>query len=525
MSLRRSLLSHIASAMLALVTILPSTAAPPASPWMTQDIGTPCPPGSTDVDANGIWTLQGGGEDIWGQSDQFHFAYQRIRGDASITARFLTQEGDDGDFSKVGLMVRENETPGSPNLDYAMTPGQGLWAQERSRQDAATANLLLVGPSNRPETNLWLRLQRAGNEIAGFYSRDGSVWAQASFSPRSLPMLSEEALLGLAVSSHVAGSLLTAKFDQVSLEPGMIMPYGLQTCGGNRAVLLQWRPLKTAVAYNVYRGPAAARDQLVKLTADAVAGASFTDTSAGPVNGTPVVYAVAAVFRRADGSEAEGPLVAALGTPVAVPAGWMGCSLNEGPRPGSAVFDGATGEITLRGSGFGFADTPADVTEQGYFLGQAVEGDVQITVRMLTSPTGKGGDRIAGLTIRESLDGGARYVLFGIQPAPRSFPDNLSGLLRQWRTTANVRPRRSLSIRNSALKLPVVLRLTRRGNVITPEYSLDDGKTFQADTPITFASSLANTLHVGLAISGGTGFGARDGMSEARFNGLEINKL
>jgi regulation of enolase protein 1 (concanavalin A-like superfamily) len=524
MSLRRSHLSHAAIAALVLVAALPASAVPPASPWMTRDIGTPSPAGSTDVDANGVWTLQGSGEDIWEQADQFHYAYQRIRGDASITARFLAQKGGDGDFSKVGLMVRENETPGSPNLDYAMTPGQGLWAQERSRQDAATFSLLLVGPSNRLEMNVWLRLERVGNEIAGFYSQDGSVWTQASFPPRSLPTLPEEALFGLAVCSHKAGSLLTAKFDQVTLQPGLVSPYGLLACGGDRAVLLQWRPLKNAVAYNVYRGPAATRDQLVKLNADAVAGASYTDASAGLVNGTPVVYAVAAVFRGADGSPIEGPLVAVLGTPVAVPSGWMGCSLNEGPRTGSAVYDVSTGEITLRGSGFGLAEAPDDVVDQGYFLSQMVESDAQITVRMLTKPTGNGTYRIAGLMIRESLDADARYVMIGIQPTPH-LPDRLSGLLRQWRAAAHGPTGRALSIKDAALNLPITLRLTRRGNVITPAYSLDDGQTFQADPPITFAPPLAHTLHVGLAISGGTGFRARDGISEALFSGLEITRL
>lgn len=524
MNLRRKLLSHAAVAALALFAALPAAAVPPASPWTTRDIGSPSPAGSTDVDPNGVWTLQGSGEDIWEHADQFHFAYQRIHGDASLTARFLTQTGGDGDFSKVGLMVRENETPGSPNLDFAMTAGQGLWAQDRSQQDATTCSLLLVGPSNRVEPNLWLRLQRVGNEIAGFYSQDGSVWTQASLPPRSLPTLQEEALLGLAVCSHKPGSLLTAKFDQVSLGPGMVTPYGLQACGGDRAVLLQWRPLRTAVAYNVYRGPAAARDQLVKLTADAVAGSSFTDTSAGLMNGVPVVYAVAAVFRGADGSPVEGPRVAVLGTPVGVPAGWMGCSLNEGPQTGSAVYDAATGEIILRGSGSGFADAPDDVVDQGYVLSQTAEGDVQITSRMLTKPTGKGSYRIAGVMIRGSLDAGAPYLMIGIQPTPH-LPDRLSGLLRQWRTAADVSTRRVLSIKDTALKLPIVLRLTRRGNVITPEYSLDDGQSFHAEAPVTFAPPLANTLRVGLAITGGTGFGARDGFSEAMFSGLEIRKL
>jgi hypothetical protein len=202
----------------------------------------------------------------------------------------------------------------------------------------------------------------------------------------------------------------------------------------------------------------------------------------------------------------------------------MGCSINEGPQTGSAAYDAATGEITLRGSGSGFGDAADDVVDQGYFLSQAVEGDVQITARMLTRPTGGGSSQMAGLMIQESLDADARNLILGILPTPQ-LPDRLSGLVRQWRNIANDPTHRSLSIKNAALKLPIVLRLTRKGDTITPEYSTDDGQTFQADPAVTFAPPLARTLHVGLVITGGTGFGPRDRISQATFSGVEIQKL
>jgi regulation of enolase protein 1 (concanavalin A-like superfamily) len=508
MILRKGAVGSVAIVTLTLASALNAFAASPPTPWLDRDIGGPGATGSTDVDTNGVWTVQGSGADIWEDADQFHFAYQPIPGDASITARFLGQKGGDGDFSKVGLMVRENDSPGSPNVDYAMTPGQGLWAQFRPQQDALTQALGLAGPSNRLAPNLFLRLQRVGNEVAGFYSRDGSVWIQADFPPRTLPSLKAEALFGLAVCSHQDGDRITARFDQVSLQPGRVSPYGLQACGGDQSVLLQWRPLKDVVAYNVYRGPAATRDQLAKLTADGVAGASFTDTGAGLVNGTPVVYAVGAVLRGSDGSLVEGPLAAVTATPVAVP-GLLGCSLNEGPTIGSAAYDAATGDITLRGSGFGFEGN----VDQGYFLSRPVEGDVQITVRMTARPAGPGSGRMAGLMIRESLEADARNVLLGIER---------DGLLRQTRAATGGDTNQAVSIQDSALKLPIVLRLTRTGDTIRPEYSTDDGQTFQAAAPVTFTPPLSRTLYVGLAITGGTSFGSRDRTGEATFGSLAI---
>jgi hypothetical protein len=112
MSLRGGLLLHAAIGVLALFAALPAAAAPPASPWVSRDIGDPGAKGSTDVDANGVWTVQGSGEDIFDVTDQFHFAYQPVRGDASLTARFLSLQGGSSEWAKAGLMVRENPSDG-----------------------------------------------------------------------------------------------------------------------------------------------------------------------------------------------------------------------------------------------------------------------------------------------------------------------------------------------------------------------------------------------------------------------------
>jgi hypothetical protein len=104
MNLRKGAVGSVAIVTLTLASALNAFAASPPAPWLDRDIGGPGATGSTDVDANGVWTVQGSGADIWEDADQFHFAYQPISGDASITARFLGQKGGDGDFSKVGLM-------------------------------------------------------------------------------------------------------------------------------------------------------------------------------------------------------------------------------------------------------------------------------------------------------------------------------------------------------------------------------------------------------------------------------------
>src|SRR5258708_3841957 len=77
--------------------VRPAQANPPALPsgWTDADIGSPGATGSATVDANGVWTIMGSGGDIEGTSDSFNFAYQKVIGDATITAHFVSMvQGD-----------------------------------------------------------------------------------------------------------------------------------------------------------------------------------------------------------------------------------------------------------------------------------------------------------------------------------------------------------------------------------------------------------------------------------------------
>jgi regulation of enolase protein 1 (concanavalin A-like superfamily) len=198
--------------------------------------------------------------------------------------------------------------------------------------------------------------------------------------------------------------------------------------------------------------------------------------------------------------------------PVAALPGWMGCSMNEGRRIGSAGFDPATGVITLRGSG---ADVwgPAD---GGYFLNRAVSGDFQVAVRMLTQSTAVDDLSKAGLMMREALDPGARRAFFCTAPP--------LGLRFHWRAMVNEDNDQfdvPELISRQALKLPITLRLTRRGAIITTETSRDEGRSFQpAGKPLTFDPPLAKTVYAGLAITSRD----EDQIREAKFSGLAIGK-
>jgi hypothetical protein len=492
---------------LALAVTLPAVAAPPEAPWTSGDIGDVAVPGSTDRDGNGVWTIKASGDNIYNYDDSFQFAYQPVQGNGSITARLLSRSGGNSEWQKTGLMIRENLTPGSPNLNYLMAPAHGQHATIRVIQDEGSEGLFEVGPTRFFQRNIFMRLQRVGNEIAGFYSPDGAIWTQAGFSPQTLPTLPETALFGLSVTAHQNPLVATARFDQVEVKQGGLSVYGLQACGGDRSVLLQWRPVPGATGYNLYRRSTATTTELVKLTDTPIAGTTYTDASEGLANATAAHYVVESIS--ADGQAT--PRVAISATPTAVP-GWVGCSINEPGRTGSASLDSASGEITLRGSG---SDIQA-VGDQFYFLNQLVEGDVQITVKAITKPSSGQNFAKAGLMIRESLHGSARHAFLFLTPS-----DGLRFIYRGAASGSTDGFYNPQPLPPAALKVPIWIRLTRSGRTITAAYSAD-GQTFQTvPESFTFDQDLPRTLYIGLAITSVD----MSSISTARFTVPEIKKL
>jgi hypothetical protein len=272
-------------------------------------------------------------------------------------------------------------------------------------------------------------------------------------------------------------------------------------------VTLQWPAVPGAAGYNLYRGAGAG---MMKLNPQPLAVTTFTDTPAGLSAGHPVPYAVAPLFPAPHGQLRQGPLVRGQANPGEMPPGWIGSSLNEGSVAGSARFPGSAGEILLQGaSGKIWYDT-----DHCYFLNRSVTGDFRVSVRALTRPGPTDDWAQAGLMVRESLDPGARHVSLIVTQA--------HGVDYKLRPTphGNVVEQRDPS--QGGLKLPITLRLTRRGQTMTAECSRDRGKSFRAfGTPYTLEAPLPATLNVGLAIASYD----PGRMTSARFADLVIEPL
>src|ERR1035441_5212995 len=78
--------------------------------WLDADVGGPTFKGSSVLNGDGTYTVQGGGSDIWNTSSQFHYLYAWASGpNWEITAQFQSFAGP-ANWSKVELLV-DNADP------------------------------------------------------------------------------------------------------------------------------------------------------------------------------------------------------------------------------------------------------------------------------------------------------------------------------------------------------------------------------------------------------------------------------
>jgi hypothetical protein len=173
-------------------------------PWSDSDIGNPTPTGSASH-AGGVYTVNGGGSDIWGTLDQFSYVSQSLTGDGSIVARVTSQANTDP-WAKSGIMIKQSTTAGSAYALLAVTPGNGVTFQHGYNASASGGSYTFP--------NAWLKLTRAGSAITAYTSTDGTTWTQVGTTTITM---TDPVTIGFFVCSHNAGALNKSTFDNVSI--------------------------------------------------------------------------------------------------------------------------------------------------------------------------------------------------------------------------------------------------------------------------------------------------------------------
>ncbi|MBN2506720.1 MAG: immunoglobulin domain-containing protein [Verrucomicrobia bacterium] len=169
------------------------------------DVNAPLTPGETFSDADGAFELIGGGADIWGTADQFHYVYGQHTGDFDVRMQ-VPRMDIVRTPSKAAFVMRESLDPPSRMLFVEVNP---MWPARQyysaGKRDAygASAN---GWQSSRPTAsypNAWMRFRRVGDTFTVFAGTDGLNWAQFGQTTAVYP---ETVYLGIGACAVVNAS-------------------------------------------------------------------------------------------------------------------------------------------------------------------------------------------------------------------------------------------------------------------------------------------------------------------------------
>lgn len=169
----------------------------PIMPGLAQAIGT-----------NGFY-VRAGGHDIWDTADGMHFVHQPVTGDFDVAVRVASLLRPN-EWSKAGLMVRQDLTGSSRNYLIAATPtnGQNLitmqWRLGAGLASASIADASRPRPS--PIPNAWLRLTRTNQTFAFYWGTNGTQWVSVFTTNEVATPYPAQVHVGLATTSHDNGT-------------------------------------------------------------------------------------------------------------------------------------------------------------------------------------------------------------------------------------------------------------------------------------------------------------------------------
>ena len=193
-----------------------SQGAPVGQFQFTDDIGNPMIRGTAGYDnIEQVYTLQGGGYNIWFGRDEFRYAWNKMDGDFILTADFeFLGEGKNA-HRKFGWMVRKTPNDNSSHIS-AVVHGDGLTVMQwrllpgalmRDPEDE------IFAPKSRYQV---VQLERSGNTYIMRVAHRGEPLQVIG--SKQIDDLSGEVLAGLFICSHDTASLETVRVWNVRID-------------------------------------------------------------------------------------------------------------------------------------------------------------------------------------------------------------------------------------------------------------------------------------------------------------------
>ena len=434
---------------------------PPPSPWLHGDIGTVNPIG-TAVYSNGKFNNSGAGADIEGTADAFHYIYQPVSGDVTITARVESLDNTDP-WAKAGVMIRSTIAADAINTMTTVTPSSGASFQKRTINGGSTSSTVVSGVASP----VWVKLQKVGDAISSFRSADGVTWTQIGATASiTLP---STFYVGLATTSHSNGTLATATYSNVSVL-GTVTTPTFSPAGGT------YTSVQSVTLSSTTEGAT------IRYTTDGSSPNSSSTVYSGPISVTEskTIKAYATKSGMIDSSIPQANYT--LNLPP--PSPWLHDDIGTVNITGTALY--SSGSFSNTGAGADIEGT----ADAFHYIYQPVSGDVTVTARVEsldnTDPWAK-----AGVMIRSTLDANSKNVFTGITPS--------NGITFQNRASSGGN---TTATAVSGFSVPYWVRIKRDGNVVSSLRSPDGVTWTQIGTELVI--SLGTDVYIGLGVSSHT---------------------
>lgn len=177
-----------------------------------SDVGKPAHAGAVDYDATRkAYLITGGGNNMWGTEDAFHYVWKRMSGDVSLAATIRWPSPGKEAHRKACLIIRQSLDADSPYVDAALH-GDGLTSlQYREAQGERTYEI--QSNISRPTR---IRIEKQGDRIFMSVALEGNPLNHAGGSCKL--QLKEPFYVGLGVCAHNDTVVERAEFSNVELK-------------------------------------------------------------------------------------------------------------------------------------------------------------------------------------------------------------------------------------------------------------------------------------------------------------------
>jgi hypothetical protein len=172
--------------------------------------GYPAVVGSFTEGPAGTYTMTANGTDIWGTSDEFHFAWKQLLGPGAIIAKVESVQNTHN-WAKAGVMIRDTLEADSAHAMMVVTPASGVAFQRRTvagDTSTGTTEADITAPQ-------WVKIERdIGGNVTASYSADGVMWTELG---SEIINMSAPMYIGLALTSHDINITTEAIFSNVQI--------------------------------------------------------------------------------------------------------------------------------------------------------------------------------------------------------------------------------------------------------------------------------------------------------------------